>query len=296
VRRFAALLRVRTAQPAQALDLADLATTWPRSLTVRLLAALSVESAVASFLAVQNRLAAAQVGQLLRAAGLDEATDKRVFRQLKALYDVNPARASTLRRDMEWEDRDAVFFPAERLAYGDESLAVRLALLADEVWEELPLPCTHRLPAPSENPDAWPETSIALLPVPLPDSWAETLIDLSSDPLRAGIEWLHLWRRDATVADEIRAAIPTKLSDGWIAALLAATDPLATAPLPYDLVLLEHLWEDHSDFLSQIEVDALLRGVSDAPVEIDFCDYDEKGRGLVHKAVLAWLKRAGGAK
>jgi hypothetical protein len=254
VRRFAALLRVRTAQPTQALDLADLAATWPRSLAVRLLVALPVETAVASFLALPNRLAAAQVGQLLRAAGLDEATDKRVFRQLKALYDVNPARASTLRRDMEWEDRDAVFFPAERLAIGNEPFAVHLALLADDVWEDLPLPCTHRLPAPCENPDAWPATSIALLPFPLPDSWADALADLSSDPLRAGIEWLHLWRRDATVADEIRAALPASISDGWIAALLAASDPQATAHLPYDLVLLEHLWEEHSDFLSQMAI------------------------------------------
>jgi hypothetical protein len=40
--------------------------------------------------------------------------------------------------------------------------------------------------------------------------------------------------------------------------------------------------------LLQIEVDALLRGVSDAPIDSDFSDYDEEGRSLVQYTRRCW--------
>lgn len=44
---------------------------------------------------------------------------------------------------------------------------------------------------------------------------------------------------------------------------LPAADPKSTALLPKDMVLLEHVAEQRENFLSQIEVDSLLCGVSD---------------------------------
>jgi hypothetical protein len=151
------------------------------------------------------------------------------------------------------------------------------------------LPCIHRLPAPKEHPDVWPERNEPPPSLALPES----LENLPNDPLRAGIEWLHLRRLDASLADEIRANLPPAVFDAWIAALDAATDPKSTALLPKDLVLLEHVAERGDIFLSQLEVDSLLRGVSDPPESDETMEYDEESRAMIRKAVAGWLEKAG---
>jgi len=288
-RCFAAVLKVRAQVPA-VIDLVRIAIAWPRPLAVRLLIALPVETAVASFLAIPSLKDAARVGQLLRAAGLDDASEDATFKLLKALYAINPARAWTLRRAMEWEARDKAFWPAGNNWPADATeCAAEVAVMAENSWASLPLPCVHRLPGPKEHPDAWPDRSEPPPSLALPES----LVNLSNDPLRAGIEWLHLRRLDAALADEIRANLPSAVFDAWIAALDAATDPQATVRFPMDLLLLEHVAEQRENFLSQIEVDSLLCGVSGPAEDEDSMGYDESVRERIRKAVAGWLEKAG---
>lgn len=288
-RCFAAVLQARAHAP-EVIDLVQIATAWPRPLAMRLLVALPVESAVASFQAIPSLADAARIGQLLRVAGLDDTTDDAAFNLLKALYAINPARALTLRRAMEWEAQDKAFWPASEDWPADATgCAAAVAVIAESSWASLPLPCIHRLPAPKEHPDIWPDRNEPPPRLALPES----LENFTNDPLRAGIEWLHLRRLDAALADEIRASLPSAGFDAWIAALDAATDSKSTALLPKDLVLLEHVAERHENFLSQLEVDALLRGVSDPPESDEVMAYDEEDRGMIRKAVAGWLEKAG---
>jgi hypothetical protein len=257
---------------------------------MRLLVALPVETAVASFQAIPSLRDAARVGQLLRVAGLDDTTEEVTFKLLKALYAINPARALTLRRAMEWEAQDKAFWPAGKDWPADATeCAAEVAVIAENSWASLPLPCVHRLPAPKAHLDVWPERNEPPPSLALPES----LGNLPNDPLRAGLEWLHLRRLDAALADEIRASLPSTVFDAWIAALDAATDPKSTAPLPKDLVLLEHVAERHENFLSLLEVDALLRGVSDPAESDEVMEYDEEGRRMIRKALAGWLEKAG---
>lgn len=288
-RCFAAVLQARAQAPA-VIDLVQIATAWPRPLAMRLLVALPVETAVASFQAISSLEDAARVGQLLRVAGLDDTTGEAAFKLLKALYAINPARALTLRRAMEWEAQDKAFWPEDKDCPADSTeCAAAVAVIAESTWASLPLSCIHRLPAPEEYPDIWPDRNEPPPHFALPES----LENFTNDPQRAGIEWLHLRRLDAALADEIRAGLPSAAFDAWIAALDAATDPKSTALLPKDLVLLEHVAERHENFLSQIEVDALLRGVSDPPESDEVMAYDEEGREMIRKAVAGWLEKAG---
>jgi hypothetical protein len=50
---------------------------------------------------------------------------------------------------------------------------------------------------------------------------------------------------------------------------------------------------ERDDFLSQLEVEALLRGVCDQPDDDGAQCYSEDARGLILAAVKAWLRRAG---
>lgn len=289
LRCFAAVLHVR-AQAPNVVDLVQIARDWPRALAMRLLAALPMATAVASFQAIPCLRDAARVGQLLRAAGLDEATDAAIFKQLQALHAANPARAFTLRRAMEWTVQDTVFWPNRNGWPEDEAeRIVAIALAAEQDWKRLPLPCIHRLPAPEDHPVRWPVHPAALPALDLPDS----LSAIPNTPLRAAIEWLHLWRLDAGGADQIRSAIPQPMFAEWIAALDAATDPKVAIPLPKDIVLLEHLTDQHEDCLSLLEIDALLKGVSEPVDDHGDSVYDEEGRLMIRNAVTGWLKKAG---
>lgn len=286
LRRFAGVLQVRVQAP-EVVDLVQIAKDWPQALAVRLLAALPIATLVASFQAIPSLAAAARVSQLLRIAGLDDATGEHIFKSLEALHAVNPARAFTLRRAMEWEAQDSVFWPEKNDWPAEEAeRVVAIALTAEQGWKSLPLPCIYRLPAPVDYPDYWPELPTSLPTPPLP----EALSEMPHTTLRAAIEWLHLWRLDANCANEIRAAVPSALFDEWIAALDAATDPAAEAPLPRDIVLFEHLTEQHDGTLSLLEIDALLKGVSEPADEDDFA-YDQEGRVLIRKAVVGWMEK-----
>lgn len=288
-RCFAAVLQVRAQAPA-VIDLVQISTAWPCPLAMRLLVALPVETAVASFQAIPSLEDAARVGQLLRVAGLDDTTEDAAFKLLKALYAINPARALTLRRAMEWEAQDIAFWPAGKDWPADATeCAAKVAVMAESTWASLPLSCIHRLPAPKEHPDIWPDRNEPPPRLALP----EPLKSLPNDPLRAGIEWLHLRRLDAALADEIRASLPSAVFDAWISALNAATDPKSTALLPNDLVMLEHVADSRDNFLSQLEVNALLRDVSDLPESDEVMAYDEEDRGMIRKAVAGWLEKAG---
>ncbi len=288
--RFIAILLLRHNPPAL-VDLSSVARTWPRALAVRLLASLSIDTAIASYEAIPSLPDAACVAQLLRFAGLDDGTDDIVFRQLKALHERQPARAFTLRRAMEWEVRDTALWSARKDWPEDlTERAVEIALVAEQDWANLSLPCKHHLPAPQEHPDHWAEHVAPLPALIFPDSINWQAID----GLRAGIEWLHLWRLDSTLANQVRAALPADLFKAWLAALNAATDPQATCPLPRDLVLLEHLQDGRAngDFLSLLEIDALLKGVSDPVEDESLLDYDPKGRQSIRDAVAWWLDMA----
>lgn len=286
-RCFAIVLRLHRDPPA-IVDLAAVAHAWPRALATRLLAALPVETAVVSFCGIANLRDAVVVAQLLRFAGLDDATDEVVFTQLRALHERQPARAFTLRRAMEWAARDTVFWP-DGTTWPDDPArrALAVALAAERDWQTLSVPCMRRLPSPREFPDRWPEHSEPLPPLVLPDAPDAGAFDA----LRAGIEWLHLWRLDATLADGIRAAF-AGVFDAWLAALDAATDPHAIHRLPRDLLLLEHLWPD-LEGLSQLEVDALLNGVTEVSKDEPFRDCDPGWRKSIRHAVSWWLGKAG---
>jgi hypothetical protein len=285
--RFIAVLLLRHNPPAL-VDLSSVARTWPRALAVRLLASLSIDTAVASYEALWGLRNTFYVAQLLRFAGLDDGTDDIVFRQLKALHERKPARAFTLRRAMEWEVRDTTLWPARKDWPEDPvERTVEIALAAEQDWANLSLPCKHHLPTPQEHPDHWAKHVDPLPVLILPDS-----IDCQAiDGLRACIEWLHLWRLDSTLANQVRAALPADLFETWLAALDATTDPQATCPMPRDLVLLEHLQED-SNSLSLLEIDALLKGVSDPVEDESLLDYDPKGRQSIRDAVTWWLDMA----
>jgi hypothetical protein len=291
-RCFAAVVALRAAPPQfgheAPLDLAGIVRTWPRALAVRLLAGMPTDCIVTGLLALPNRFETARVGQLFRTAAMDGAIDTAVDKALRALAEINFARAATLRRDMEWEAQDAVFFPTNLVLPRDE-LPLHLAVLADALWDDLPLPCIHRLPAPKDYPDTWPDSPLAVATLQLPES-------ISIDPaqqLRVGIEWLHLWRLDSSLADAVWQSVPVVQSAGWIDALQQATRPDSSEALPYDLVVFEHVMDERNDFLSQIEVAALLRCVCDQPDEDGSQIYSEDARGLIQKAVQVWLARAG---
>jgi len=289
LRCFVAVLQTR-AQSPEAFDLVRVVQEWPRALAVRLLAALPVATLVAGYQAIPSLAAAARVGQLLRVAGLDDATGEHIFRSLEALHAVNPARAFTLRRTMEWEAQDSVFLPDKNDWPTEEAeRVVAIALAAEQGWKSLPLPCIHRLPAPEDYPERWPEPA-PTLPTPI---LPEALSEMPHTTLRAAIEWLHLWRLDANCANEIRAAVPSALFDEWIAALDAATDPAAEAPLPRDIVLFEHLTEQHDGALSLLEIYALLKGVNESQEDDDWFSYDAEGRECIRRAVLGFLGNAG---
>ncbi|MFZ4535485.1 hypothetical protein [Propionivibrio sp.] len=288
-RCFAAILALYATPPTVPLDLARIARHWPRPLAMRLLSGLPTDCAVASLLVLPSRLETARVGQLLRAMALDGAADSAVSRTLRALAQVNFARAATLRRDMEWEAQDAAFFPAERVLPGDE-LPLHLALLADALWDDLPLPCFYRLPAPKDHPDTWPEPAAASVPIELPEA---IVTGTATHALRAGLEWLHLWRLDAALAELVWQSVPAGQAQGWIEALQEVTRPDSSEALPYDMVVLEHVMDEHESFLSQLEVDALLRPLCDSPDTDAPQRYTEDVRSLIQGAVQAWLKRAG---
>ena len=292
-RCFAAILALRAAPSsysvASPLDLAGIVRQWPHFLAMRFVSGLPTDCAVASLQALPNRFETARVGQLLRVMALDKVADSFVGRALSALAEVNFARAATLRRDMEWEAQDAVFFPADCVLPGEE-LPLHLAVLADKVWDDLSLPCIHRLPAPEDHPDTWPEPAAAVSLPELPES----IPSGSAWNLRAGIEWLHLWRLDAALAEAVWHAVPAAQTEEWIAALLDAIRPDNTQRLPYDLVALEHAMDEHEGILSQLEVDALLRGVCEPPEKDGSQFYSEEARRTIQNAVTGWLERAGG--
>ena len=288
-RCFAALLQLRARPPAE-VDLVRIAANWPPALASRLLVALPAETMIASFMAIPSLHDATRVAQLLRIAGLDRATDDTTFEHLKALHRSNPARAFTLRRAMEWEARDNALWPAiENWPEDPAERTSAVAMMAEATWASLPMPCVHRLPRPDDHPDAWTAPNAPLPELELPQSWNEC----SLAPLRSGIEWLHLWRLDAPAADAIRSALPTESFAAWIAALAAATDPRAGEPLHHDLVLLEHLVDQHEGTLSLLEIDALLKGVSDPAEDETLYNYDGAGRKIVRDAVNSWLEKAG---
>lgn len=298
---YAALVAMHRAPPAN-VDLAHISRYWPRPLAVRYLNGLPTAAAVASLLALPNRFETARVAQLLRALALDEATDTATSELLEELAKVNFSRAATLRRDMEWEARDEAFFPIEllcqrtncktreELVYLGDELPLHLATLADECWDRLlPMPNLYRLPAPGVAPDSWPP-----LPEPLPlPLQPEAIPDDANSQLRAGIEWLHLWRMDAELAERIWHAVPQAQAQRWIEAVKSATDPTGTAPLPRDIALLEHLMEGRDGFLSQIEVDALLKGVTDPVEDKLWQHYPEEVRLKFQEAVKAWVEKTG---
>ncbi|GAB1394888.1 hypothetical protein MASR1M60_30520 [Rhodocyclaceae bacterium] len=247
-----------------------------------------MDTAIASYRALSSLRDASWVAKLLRFAGLDDGTDDTVFRQLEALHASHPARAFTLRRAMEWEARDTALWPARKDWPEDPTeRAVEIALAAEQDWADLALPCKHHLPAPQEHPEHWTRRVDPLPALTLPDSIDWQVID----GLRASIEWLHLWRLDSTLANQVRAALPGGVFETWLAALDAATDPQATFPLPRDLVLLEHLQKDKNS-LSLLEIDALLKGVSDLPEDESLIGYDAKGRQCIRDAVVWWLGMA----
>ena len=287
-RYFAAILALHTTPP-ECVDLPSIARDWPRPFALRLFASLPTACAVTSLLALPNRLETARVGQLLRDAALDKATDDAVSKSLSALAEINYPRAATLRRDMEWEARDAAFFPSDLLPHAGADLPLHLALLADDLWNDLLLPCYYRLPAPKDYPDVWPETSDAILSPNLP----EFITDIPIQRLRAGIEWLHLWRLDPALAEAVWQSVPIGQAESWISALLESTRPESTERLPYDLVVLEHVLEDRESFLSQLEVEALLRGVCDESEDDSSRLYTEEARQTIRGAVQVWLERAG---
>jgi hypothetical protein len=288
-RCFSALLQVR-ARPPAGVDLVRIAMTWPPALASRLLVALPAETMVASFMAIPSLHGATRVAQLLRSAGLDRATDDTTFEHLMALHRSNPARALTLRRAMEWEARDSALWPAVKNWPEDPAERTsQVAMMAESTWASLPMPCVHRLPRPDDYPDAWTAPRAPLPELELAQSWKEC----SLDPLRSAIEWLHLWRLDAPSADAIRSALPTGHFDSWIAALAAATDPRADEPLQRDLVLLEHLVEQHEGTLSLLEIDSLLKGVSDPEEDENLYSYDGAGRKVIQDAINSWLEKAG---
>jgi hypothetical protein len=284
---FIVILLLRHDPPAL-VDLASVARTWPRALAVRLLASLPMDTAIASYRALSSLRDASWVAQLLRFAGLDDGTDDTVFRQLEALHASHPARAFTLRRAMEWEARDTALWPTRKDWPADPTeRAVEIALAAEQGWADLALPGKDHLPAPQEHPDHWERRVDPLPALTLPDS-----IDWQAiDGLRASIEWLHLWRLNSTLANQVRAALPGDVFETWLAALDAATDLQATCPLPRDLVLLEHLQEDKNS-LSLLEIDALLKGGSDPPEDESLMGYDAKGRQCIRDAVVWWLGMA----
>lgn len=291
-RCFAAVVALRAAPPTfsceAALDLAGIAREWPRPLAVRLLAGLPTRSIVAGLLALPGRFETARVGQLLRVAAMDGAINTAVDQALRALAKINFARAATLRRDMEWEAQDAVFFPVNQMPPDDE-IPLHLAVLADTLWDDLPLPCIYRLPAPKAHPDTWSETAVAVAPLKLPES-------ISNDPahqLRTGIEWLHLWRLDAALAETVWQSVPAAQAEEWVTALRQATQPDSGERLPYDLVVFEQVMDERDNFLSQLEVEALLSGVCDPAEDDEFRLYTEDARGLIQAAVKMWLARAG---
>ena len=74
LRYFIAVLHIRV-HPPEVVNLVQIARDWPPALAVRLLAALPTATAVASFQIIPSLRDAARVGQLLRIAGLDDATD-----------------------------------------------------------------------------------------------------------------------------------------------------------------------------------------------------------------------------
>ena len=287
--RFAALLRLHADTPGL-IDLEDLVQHWPRPFALRLLAALPPSVFIASCLALPTPLAAARVAQLLRAGGLDAATAETVFDRLHALHAEAPARAFSLRRMMEWQARDTAFFAPDATWPDDETArAAEVALSAEADWETLPLPCIYRLPAPQTVPDAW-TASPPITPLPLPTTWLETI-----DPVRAGIEWLHLARLDPATGQEIAANLPPGTTQTWLACLQALVAPDAQAPIPLDLASLEHLWaNEHSGterLLSQMEVDALLRGVSEeVPDDGYFHHASPEARASIGQALTGWAE------
>lgn len=284
---FAQLLACIHSPPAS-LNLADIAIDWPRPLVARLLANLPLASLVSSLARLPTRLDTARLGQVLRAMALDDATQSTVSSLLHALADTQPARAHTLRRDMEWEARDSAFFPPDqRPPLSDTDLAVQLAVRADACWEQLAMPNLYRLPGPRAFPDAWPETPPAWAPLPTPRAWPAT-----AGPT-AAIEWLHLWRLDAALAHGIRRALPAGLWESWVAQLRAACEPDNPEPLSDHLVRFEDLM-DRAEALSILEVHALLRGVTSPRPQDGFDDYTVEERQCIRSAVEHWLSRAAG--
>jgi len=300
-RCFAAIVAMHLSPPPR-VDLVSIAKSWPRPLAVRYLNGMETASAVASLLALPNRFETARVGQMLRDMALDKGVDWAASKLLRALREANFARAATLRRDMEWEERDAAFFPVEvlcertgcksraELQHLGAELRLHLAVLADELWDRLlPMPNLYRLPAPAAYPDSWPETIDVLAPPDLP----EVIPDDASAQLRAGIEWLHLWRLDHALADRIWKSVPEAQAQSWMSAITSAIDPTSTAPLPRDLVVLEELMEDRANVLSLLEVDALLKGVTEPPEDERWCCCTVEARQGIQKAVKKWLERVG---
>lgn len=285
---FVALLDA-FARPPAPFDLGQLVRSWPPVLAARLLAIVPGDTFIAACLVLPDLKTAVQLAQVLRHAGLDGLNDERIFKHLEALHARNPARAFTLRRAMEWSVQDTAFWPERHDWPSDANArAVEVALLAERDWINLPLPCVHRLPAPGDNPDVWPEAAQTLPVLSLPEQ-----VDPAHDCLRAGIEWLHLWRLDAELPQSIRAAVPAETFTAWIGALDRATRPEATKPLHRDMVLFEHLAEPHADALSLLEIDALLKGVSEPAEDEDWFGYDAEGRVYIRDAVRGWLDKAG---
>lgn len=292
LRRFAGVLALPHMPPA-ALDLAPLLAHWPAALLARLVARLPLPTLLVAIRALPSPIATAQLGQVLRLMGLCPAHHSALETVLQAVVDAQSERGWALRRAMEWEAEDRVFFPAGSVS--PTSSAAELAVLAEQRWQQLPLPARYRLPAPQPDQDSYP-------PVTTPAQYPgqEPLADPAALPTGLGgcidamCEWLLLERLDTSLAGKLWQSLSVNVQQAWLAAAESLPDAPEDLPLPDTLRNLEHAEGGGDTVLSQLEVDALLLPAPETPTlyEAPKVYSPEVRERLVRAFLVSWGRRA----